>query len=76
MKTKFLVLLLTGLFLLSSDCPLKAAATDSSALKSQAASKAEWDKLVTDAKKEGTVVIYAGPIGAARTAINHAFPPK
>ncbi len=40
------------------------------------ASKAEWDKLVTEAKKEGTVVIFAGPIGEARVALINAFRQK
>lgn len=38
--------------------------------------ESDWEKLVTEAKKEGSVVIYAGPIGAARGALMEAFREK
>ncbi len=40
------------------------------------ASKAEWDKLVADAKREGRVAIFAGPIGDGRSALTNAFQQK
>ncbi|MDP2645542.1 MAG: extracellular solute-binding protein [Desulfobacterales bacterium] len=39
-------------------------------------SPAQWEDLVGKAKKEGTVVIYAGPIGEARNALTEAFRQK
>ncbi len=77
MHAKSLILILAGLLVLASPPPLSAAAAETSAAKKgQAASKAEWDKLVADAKKEGTLVIYAGPIGDARSALMQAFRQK
>ncbi len=37
---------------------------------------AAWDKVVSEAKKEGTIVVYAGPLGAARQALIDAFRQK
>ncbi|MDP2646475.1 MAG: extracellular solute-binding protein [Desulfobacterales bacterium] len=57
--------------------PFTAAATESPDMKTgQPATKAEWDKLVADAQKEGKVVIFAGPIGDAREALTTAFRQK
>jgi iron(III) transport system substrate-binding protein len=39
-------------------------------------SDSEWNSLVEQAKKEAKVVIYAGPIGAARPALMDAFREK
>lgn len=36
----------------------------------------EWDRLVEEAKKEGSIVIYAGPIAEARVALTEAFREK
>lgn len=36
----------------------------------------EWERLVTEAKKEGTVVIAAGFLGASRPALTNAFKGK
>jgi iron(III) transport system substrate-binding protein len=70
-------MLLIGFFLLTSSCSVFAAAIETSAAKTGSpAAKVEWDKLVADAKKEGTVVIYAGPIGDARSALTNAFRQK
>ncbi len=41
-----------------------------------ASPQSEWDRLVADAKKEGSVSIYAGPVGAARQAMMDAFRQK
>ncbi len=66
--------LLIGLFLAAFFLPCAAAAPAAKA--GSPASKAEWDKLVADAKKEGSVVIYAGPIADARPALTNAFRQK
>ena len=67
------VLLIIGLFLLFFMQPLLAVAA---AKTDQPAAKADWDKLVADAKKEGKLVIYAGPLGKARPALMNAFRQK
>ncbi len=54
--------------------PTQAAAKPTTA--ATAPAQSEWDKLVADAKKEDTVVIYAGPLGAARQALIDAFRQK
>lgn len=41
-----------------------------------APAQSDWDKLVTKAKKEGVVVIYAGPLGEGRAALTTAFREK
>src|SRR3989304_2274460 len=41
-----------------------------------AASKAAWDKLVADAKKEGDVLAYTSITPSPREAINKAFKKK
>ena len=71
------VIVFTALLIVTTSAHLTAAATDSPAVKTgQPATKAEWDKLIADAKKEGKVVIYAGPIGDAREALTTAFRQK
>ncbi len=68
------VLLMTGLSAMLFVQPTQALAAETPAFKTgQPATKAEWDKLVADAKKEGKLVIYAGPIGNARAALMSAF---
>lgn len=45
-------------------------------ISSKTPSDREWDNLIAKAKKEGTVVIYAGPLGAARQALIDTFRQK
>jgi len=69
--------ILVGFFLVLSSQPLSAAALEPFTAKPGApVTRAEWDKLVADAKKEGKLVIYAGPIGEARSALSNAFREK
>jgi len=71
------VSLFLGLLSAFPSSSLIAAVTERSATQASPPTlKAEWDKLINEAKKEGRVVIYAGPIGEARTAMVTAFRQK
>lgn len=50
--------------------------TEKAAAGTAAYSVGAWNSLVEQAKKEGTAVIYSGPMGAARTALMDAFRQK
>ncbi len=68
---------LAGLFFAGFCKSVNAASIETPGIKTGSpATQGEWDKLVTEAKKEGKVVIYAGTIGDARTALTNAFRQK
>jgi iron(III) transport system substrate-binding protein len=60
----------------SATPPALPKALDKPAVVASAISEVEWAALVEQAKKEGSVVIFAGPLAQARTAIMEAFRQK